>query len=230
MEYPICEAYPAVYRGVHGAEQTVLRNNGRELRINVRGVEFIGTAPTAFEPAENTLPEALAPFTLNIGYKFAHLCNCEITYDVPLPVFVGGVLRTDSEAGILHVAVVLGVPDKRHGLDVETLRLDFTLDGQTYAGTGWGECFETELLDIQKALPDGVLINACINCAYSDYSPYGSGVFGSMLCFRDNKAAYLQVKDKNDMLRLEGTFTESVQESYRCPEFAPRVPGTGYRG
>ena len=34
-------------------------------------------------------------------------------------------------------------------------------------------------------------MKACINCAISDYSPYGNGLFGNMICFRGNKAGYL---------------------------------------
>ncbi len=105
-----------------------------------------------------------------------------------------------------------------------------SLSGYVYRSAGTSGWFEDELLDIQKQLPDGVFLKACITCAFSDYSPYGHGLFGGMLCFRDNKAGYLTVKGKSDLFRIWSTATEYVQETYLCPEFERRVRGSGYRG
>ncbi len=55
-------------------------------------------------------------------------------------------------------------------------------------------------------------------------------MFGCMACFRDNKENYLQVSSKADIFRIWDTLTEYVQETYLCPEFQRRRPGTGYRG
>jgi hypothetical protein len=93
--------------------------------------------------------------------------------------------------------------------------------------SGW---FEDELLDLQRQLPDGMLMKACINCAFSDYSPYGHALFGGLACFRGNKDGYGAVKGKSDIFRIWDTMTEFVQETYLCPEFKKRLPGTGYRG
>ena len=46
---------------------------------------------------------------------------------------------------------------------------------------------EDELLDIQRQMPEGTYLKACINCAFSDYCPGGHGLFGGLACFRDNK-------------------------------------------
>jgi hypothetical protein len=86
------------------------------------------------------------------------------------------------------------------------------------------------LLDIQKHLPEGVFMKACINCLYSDYSPLGHGLFGGMMCFRNLKEEYLLVKSKDDLWSVHGRQERMVQETYLCPDFARRVPGTGYRG
>jgi hypothetical protein len=110
-----------------------------------------------------------------------------------------------------------------------------TVNGQTYTsdgGTGW---FEGEMLDVQGKLPPGTFMKACINCAFSDYSPYGHGLFGNMICFRANKAGYLTLPSgddfcKDDYFAVMSTVSETVQETYLCPEFERRKPGTGYRG
>ena len=95
---------------------------------------------------------------------------------------------------------------------------------------GW---FETALLDLQaqlRTLPEPLSIKACISCQYSDYSPYGNGLFGSMLCFRNIAAEYSQVTDKASFWAVHDRFERQVQETYLCPQFALRKPGTGYRG
>ncbi len=94
----------------------------------------------------------------------------------------------------------------------------------------WTRVFEDELLEIQKQLPSGTCMRACINCLYSDYSPYGHGLFGSMMCFRNLKTEYLRVKSKSDFWGVHDRYEEMVQETYFCDEFEPRTPGTGYRG
>jgi hypothetical protein len=51
-----------------------------------------------------------------------------------------------------------------------------------------------------------------------------------MLCFRGCKAEYRQVKSKGDLFRIMDKLTGQVQETWLCPEYEHRAPGTGYRG
>src|SRR3954469_23584389 len=89
--------------------------------------------------------------------------------------------------------------------------------------------------DLQRKLPPGPFMKACINCDFSDYSPYGHGLFGNMICFRANKAGYLALPsgadfEKDAYFAVIDTVSEMVQETHLCPEFERRQPGTGYRG
>ena len=59
-----------------------------------------------------------------------------------------------------------------------------------------------------------------------DYSPQGYGLVG-IRCHRDAKAQYLAARSKHDFWRVP--WTEEVPETYLCPEYTRRVPGTGYR-
>ena len=91
------------------------------------------------------------------------------------------------------------------------------------------------MLDVQRKLPPCTFMKACINCAFSDYSPYGHGLFGNMICFRANKAGYLALPSGEDFEKeayfaVLDTVSEMVQEIHLCPEFQRRKPGTGYRG
>jgi hypothetical protein len=95
------------------------------------------------------------------------------------------------------------------------------MEGHEYEG--WGGLYSVESLhEIQSALPEGVYMKACINCAFSWYSPYGTGGFGDMMCLRDCKEAVRAAKHKGDMMAIMSKNTEKVQETYLCPEFERR--------
>jgi hypothetical protein len=214
--------YPAQYRDLHGAVPTTLRNDGRVLSMCVRGVEFAGTDFDALEPAEGTDPDRLAPFTLQCGC----LCACTIETEMPLPVVVKG----DVAEGLLLVRLELGEPTARGSIDREVLTLTLRLGHAVYHSRGTSGWFEDELLDLQRQLPEGSYLKACITCAFSDYSPAGHGLFGGLACFRDNKVGYSAVRGKRDLFRVWDTMSGFVQETYLCSDFRRRVPGTGYRG
>jgi hypothetical protein len=82
-------------------------------------------------------------------------------------------------------------PLRAHQMDREPLKLRLATDGRTYHSDGKSGWFEGAMLDVQRKLPPGTFMEACINRAFSDYSPYGHGLFGNMICFRANKAGYL---------------------------------------
>jgi hypothetical protein len=96
------------------------------------------------------------------------------------------------------VELALGDPAPNGRLDREQLRIVLEYDDQRFVGHGTSGWFEDELLAIQSQLPEGVYIKACINCLYSDYNPYGHGLFGCMMCFRNLKAEYLKVTTKKE--------------------------------
>ena len=219
--------YPARYRDRSGEERTTIRNDGRTLTMEVRGVRFRGTDFDGFEPQDVPDPAQLSSFTFLHG----SLCFCVIEADIPVPV----VTPAGTVDGLLTFVLELGEPLPTGQMDRERLTLRLTVGGQTYTshgGTGW---FEGEILDVQGKLPPGTFMKACINCAFSDYSPYGHGLFGNMICFRANKAGYLALPSGEDFSKdsyfaVMGTVSETVQETYLCPEFVRRKPGTGYRG
>jgi hypothetical protein len=135
-----------------------------------------------------------------------------------------------TDAGILEVHLELGEPLPNGCLDRQSLKLRLRFGTQIIASTGRSGWFEDGLLDLQRQMPDHAYMKACINCAFSDYSPYGHGMFGGLACFRGNKAGYRAVTGKMDLFRTWHTMTEFVQETYVCAEFEKRLPGTGYRG
>jgi hypothetical protein len=211
--------YDGTYSDARGREAIALTNDGATLRVTIRGVEFEGSDFDGLSPVDGSTE--LAGFTLRRG----ELCACSFAFDIPIPVIADEV----EIAGKLHVELDLGQPAPNGGLDREQLKLTLEYGEHRVASAGSSGWFEDELDDIQRQLPESVFMKACISCLYSDYSPYGHGLFGGMMCFRNIKAEYLQVKSKRDLLWLQGRQDRLVQETYLCPEFARRVRGTGYR-
>jgi hypothetical protein len=213
--------YPALYSDAMGCVETTIFNDGELLRLSLRGVEFIGRDFDSLEPVGAT-PEQLLQFRLHRG----DLCSCQLRCQIPVPVQQENKLSD----GMLFVEIVLGEPVSTVGIDRLELRLVLTYDGNKFVSVGTSGWFEDELLSIQSQLPEKVFIKACINCLYSDYSPYGHGLFGGMMCFRNLKTEYLKIKSKREFLPLHGRQDRFVQETYLCEEFERRTPGTGYRG
>lgn len=209
------------YRDRGGQEVTTIVKEGRSLLMVVRGVEFRGDDFDSFEPANVTDPK-LSGFRLSNGI----LCSCVLEVDFPVPI-----RSSDGDInGLLTMTLDKGDPTWDGKIDRQELRLKLKLGEEMFVSrrkSGW---FEDELLDIQKQLPSQEYMKACINCAFSDYSPYGHGLSGDLACFRDNKQAYLLVSSKNGLFAIWNTMTEFVQETYLCGEFRRRKPGAGYRG
>ena len=192
------------------------------LSVTIRGVEFRGDDFDALEPASEADPSRLASFPLQQNA----LCSCVIDADIPVPV----VTPEGSSEGVLAMHLELGDPAPNGGIDREYLSLRLGFGDWVLSSRGWSGWFEDELSDLQRQMPAGTYLKTCINCAFSDYSPLGHGLFGGLACFRDNKTGYRAVQTKRDLFGIWNTMTGFVQETFLCPEFERRSPGTGYRG
>jgi hypothetical protein len=147
---------------------------------------------------------------------------------MPLPILVEGI---DTVAD-LKVDLHLGArkPAPHGGISNESLKLALTFSDLRLLSSGNTGFFEDELLDLARQLPAGTSIKSCLFCQYSDYSPYGSGLIGSMMCFRNIKAEYSRVNSKEAFWGVHDRFDRQVQETYLCDDFTLRIAGTGYRG
>src|SRR5262245_34488805 len=214
--------YHATFRDKFGQESTSITNDGKTLQMVVRGVTFLGSDFDGLEPVCNPPPDQLPTFNLQKG----ELCSCVIETEMPMP------MSTPHSVieGKLAIRLELGDPLPNGGIDRETLLLQLKFEDHILRSRGLSGWFEGELLDIQSQLPPHTFMKACISCAFSDYHPAGHGSFGGLACFRDNKPGYAAVKTKPELAAIWNTMTEFVQETYLCPEFERRTPGTGYRG
>jgi len=213
--------YPARYRDKSGEETTSISNDGEVLRMDLRGVGFVGRMLDDWEPVEPIAPDIAARFT----FDFDQLSDYALRFAIPVPVMQGD----QTLQGLLDVHLELGrVVNGR--FDHERLGITLKTGDRTYAARqnqGW---FDDALCELRDLLPIGVFIKCCHSCAYSDYSPAGYGVFGGLACFRNCKQEYLALKGKRAFFSLVNRMDRYVQETYLCAEFEKRAPGTGYRG
>ncbi len=209
-----------VYKDHLGEISGTMSNDGKEVRVILEGWEFSGREFDDLEPKKTeTLPSR---FKLH----YNSLCHCE--FEFKMPVLVNH--KNELIQSELSVVVKLGKPDDRGGLDKEEYKMTLGYQGKQFDSSGYSGWFEEELLEIQKKLAEDVFIQSCINCQYSDYSPFGHGAFGAMMCFRNLKSEYDEVRTKKDFLGIHDRHEKFVQETSLCNEFERRVPGSGYRG
>lgn len=216
------EIYPAKYTDKNGEVETTIRNDWKVLRMNVRGVEFWGYSFDGLEPEKDADISRLETFS----FAQTDLCDCRIDCEIPIEIIVD----KSSVIAELNVQIELGTSVKIGGTDRSDVLLVLSYDGEIFRSKGKSEWFEDEVLDIQKQLPENYKLKCCFGCDLSDYSVYGHGFFGSMLCYRNIKEKYKKVTDKSEFMEIMGRSIERVQETYLCPEFEVRKHGRGYRG
>lgn len=215
------QVFPGTYTDEHGREQIVWRIGPSrhwgpdrfDIRTVIRGVPVAGPDFDALEPHENA---AAVRAGLCID-AWDTIDRCVFTGALPCTLEVSGEWRLSALNFELNLPL---------GGSGESLQLAVEVDGVTYHTAGHGY-FEDAMHVLEQRLPEGVRLVSCVTCLFSDYSPHGHGLTG-MWCHRDAKDAYLAVRSKDDY--FEVPVTEQVLETYRCPDYQRRIPGTGYRG
>ena len=212
------EIYPAKYTDKNGEFITTIRNDWKILRMNLRGVEFSGSSFDYFRLDENELKGNLKTFSLN---KYNELSDFKLECEIPVIMLEN---NKDSEA-------VLRIEFKHKILEISTgfydyeLKLILNFQGQEFRSTVYGDfedCFGEISNKLRKA-QNNIALKCCFGCKLSDYSVYGHDVFGSLICFKNFKERFLNMKTQYDYYDLlEEKNLEYVQEVYLCSEFQPR--------
>ena len=208
---------PALYTDHAGAEVTQLSNDGQTLCMQLRGVDFVSDDFESFEPVK--------PLSPNSDFRTHHgaLCGYSLSCAFGVWVLNRGVL----EVGALHANIEVAAPEDRQPL---RLKLSLVCSRGEYEGSGLSGFFELELQSIMAQLAHDLSLRCCLTCQFSDYSPYGQGLFGGLMCFESIKQEYLKVDSRQSFWAVHDRFDRHVQETYLCPAYHPRTPGTGYRG
>lgn len=115
--------------------------------------------------------------------------------------------------------------------DIASAVFTLCVDGKEYSVDNKELYFEDSLLRLSRMIGEEYSLKCCFTCQYSDYSPYGNDDYGTMLCYRHHKDAYLKVHDKASYFQYaEGLDHETRQETYCREEYEPRTKCEGYRG
>lgn len=209
------ESYPALYRDHLGEETTFIRNDGGELSMTLRGVEFRSEDDVEWEPCEPD-PSRLSLFRLNDLIEGV-LCDYTLEWDMPVTVMKHNVARQD----LLHIQYTLSAP-LPNGVCQGELSLSLHDEDQMFTMKGIN--FEWAFIGLQKQFPEGMYLRMCFFCALSCYDPYQSTSF-RMGCFRKSKdqcRSDLPLVSLPRKLKL-GLFAEleheCMQVTYYCPEF-----------
>lgn len=226
-------SFPGVFTDRHGSElitwhvsPSVRRQPpgvmGYEIETMIRGVAFWGYA---FDDLEPRHADQAAAAGLPVSRLSGELADSVIKGDLPCTVEVDG----ERVPSVVTFTLALQSADRgpeRQLPSPKNLHLALTVGGQRFdVDDNW---FEDGVLRLDRAIHDaGASLTCCVTCLYSDYSPAGQGLAG-MRCHRSAKEQYLAVRSKRDYWSVP--VTEDVLETYLCPEYERRIPGTGYRG
>jgi hypothetical protein len=195
---------------------------GYQIETTIRGVTFWGYDFDSMEPRD---PDQAIAAGLPLSRLTGDLASSVITGDLPCTIELDG----QRTAATVTFTLALGSADlgpERQYPSPKNLHLTMTIaDHHLDVDDDW---FEDGVLRLdQAARRVGAGLVCCVTCLYSDYSPAGHGLMG-MRCHRGAKGQYLAVRAKRDYWSVP--VTEDVMETYLCPEYERRVPGTGYRG
>jgi len=232
--------YPVIYKDHQGEIKTEIENSFDEiialpLSLNLNGVHFQSSSFDDFElinPGKYDKNQ-LDRFTFNQVKVWESdeyvlvLCNYELKFEIPILLI--DKLNNNLVSTNLFVNLKLGKPrPNNRGIDYENASFKIELNGETYSSEG--DVFEDPLVEIEQQISNKYHFKNCFGCLYSDYSPYGNGFFGTMLCLRNCKAEYLKASSKPEWLDLMEKHSILVQETHCCSEFKERIKNTGYRG
>lgn len=212
---PDQEIFPTLYRDKFGVEKTEIRNDGKTLRMLLRGIEFGGCSFDDFAPA-GSIPEG---FSTNQGA----LCSYRLECGMPVWLVKDG----KTETARLEAVIEVGDPAPNGGVDRETVELtlvggDLRLNAKSESGF-----FDDALAAIEGTLPKSVYLRCCHTCLYSEYFPGGAGAFGGLTCFRNHDMEFLAATDKPSLLQVFDKENKHVQETYCCGDYERLEPGMG---
>lgn len=226
-------SFPGAFTDRHGTEQITWRVSpatrrqppgvtGYLIETTIRSVTFWGYDFDGLEPCD---PDQAVAAGLPLSHFSGDLAGSVVQGDLPCTIEV------DGQRAPTAVSFTLTLPGAERGPERQypsPKNLHLTLivaDRRFDVDDDW---FEDGILRLdEETRRSGATLVCCATCLFSDYSPAGHGLMG-MRCHRSAKEQYLAVRSRADYWPVP--VTEDVMETYLCPEYERRIPGTGYRG
>lgn len=244
METRLSASYPARYRDQWGEEETTIKNDGFQMRMLLRGLEFRSEG-LYWRPYEVD-PSQLLQFSFTSWFNGSerpfYLTYNTLAWDVPISVVDRGQLLPailhvehgwESGPKIGEVILTLSVADQIFTTRGKAAISHYVQEGKDEETGEWPQIynFERALGVLHEQLPEGMYLKICLFCSFSDYNPTGPiDLFGYLECYKKDKQTFLSVSSrgwrrqhpfKSVFWRLQRDF---VQETYCCPEFQRRSP------
>jgi hypothetical protein len=230
------EIYKGIYRDNLGTREIVITNDYQTLTTEIDGVIFSGSDfdELSVDDKSKYTDAQLTRFTFlkTPIYESKNLLEtlCDCLFETVIPQVIIDKVNNIQFDAELKIEIILGHPRSErpgHGIEFEYVTLSLEIAGKIY--TGRSDLFESALDGIRNQIEDRYHLKNCYGCMYGDYSVYGQACFGSMHCFRNQKAEYRKVTNKEEYMEL-GSPDMFVQEIYCCDQFEIRSRGAGYRG
>ena len=224
--------YPAIYKDQFRSESVTILDDGRAVKLSLRGVEFSG-GYFSLTPPSNQSSALAETFHLFEG----ELCDYSLEFDLPIIVVNNGkeletTARVHLECGKPVESTGWTVSRKykdgrieqeKERIDSHSVSLKIEIDQKIYRVSNLYSDFETPLIELSKQFPPEVYLKVCLNCRLSEYPP--NIVNSGLRCFKNAKSEFKQVKeDKWAFIEL---YTEKgivIDETYVCSEFEKRPP------
>jgi hypothetical protein len=230
------EIYKGLYKDSLGAREIEIKNDFDTLTTEIDGVVFCGSEfdDLSVDDKSKYTDNQLARFTFlkTPIYQTDRFCEtlCNCSFEIVVPQVIIDKVNNIQFHSDLKIEISLGnvrneQPGK--GIESENVTLSLAIADKIYTGTT--EYFEDSFDNIRDQIRHKYQLKNCYGCMYGDYSVYGQGSFGTMLCFKNQKAEYSKVTNKDEYMELAPP-CRHVQEIYCCDQYEIRKKGAGYRG
>ncbi|MHC5309155.1 DUF6304 family protein [Myroides sp. LJL116] len=217
-----------VYKGIlttkWGSYEAIITNDFKQFYLQVGKVLFEGSDFGSLELKSHNIYNSsdLNIFDLEV-YKngqqeYLELVNYILRFELPLNLIDTKLKEEFSvEAKCFYT--------QREGVD--RTQISFSIHDELFEAAG--DFLELVFDELQHAFKGRYRFKNCYGCLFADYSVYGQGVIGPMLCFKNQKQAYLKIVTKQEYLNLDEP-DALQQELYCCEDFQSRDIVVGYRG
>jgi hypothetical protein len=205
--------YPTEFKDSKGTEFSKFVTDGKSLKIEVRGVTFEGHF-WELTPLKGQEENAQKYFDLNEDGELNGIIDLRkkeesigyFSVDVKIPIKI---LNKDNNE--IDAIIEFGT---------NPYKMNFIINGEKYESERPSLEYGMDI-DHTKSLNINY-IKCCINCKFSEYSPYGNQEYGDMMCFKNCKEewsliGYTGLKDPDNWTKIKRR--ENTQEAYWCNEF-----------
>ncbi|MFC1976560.1 DUF6304 family protein, partial [Chloroflexota bacterium] len=163
--------YPAKFSDEFGEEIITIQNDGKALRIVVRGVEFIGSDFHGFDPLEDMDEAKLKQFDFFLGELCAYTLDCDIPvlivsnnkeFEEKLQVHIeyGEPVETGKSTTIYYRQDGSVAEDSHQQIVHEVLQLQLTFQGKSFKTSGklGYSTFDEQLTELKSLLPPDIYL------------------------------------------------------------------------